>query len=771
MAYSWEVGATPTFRALSYDDYAKPLKEATDFHKEIETQYGDLDAKASMWEKLANDVGGKDSKAYNQYKKYAEDLRKQADDLASNGLRYNTRKNLLNMVGRYSSEITPIEEAWNRRKQLADEQSKLLSAHPELIPERYAGRESIDFFMDNPDWSATTLDSDKFYTRMAGEMQNIQRTLQNTNDMIKQHLGGGSSQITADVLKWVPSQVKGYYERAKQYGWTLDKLESEMNDPNSAFSNHIKASIAATGIDNMNFGYSYDDEATANARKKEAYDRLYAMGQKTGVFALGKPEFETLKDEWKFMTAQQAFQARENEKNRQHQKDMAAAKAGGGTKTDGRNFTFTNSGQVVSRIDGDDYQTSIRIRNANALSSLDLGNDKYNTYLKHIGKSGVDDITKRVLEKTGEKYKENNIDFSDPEVLKIVEDYVKNPSTHLWGNSRYLESGEVKDFMSKYNYESADDVFNRKKENGEYDNETLSKIDEADKALKKANDDLNYFETVSARNSTDYNQVQAERERLKSEIIKAENNLNNLRNLGFNGSYDYGNMDMFISDAIREQQNLRSTNDNDTIMFANYTGSLEANPQGRTTVTIIGSDGKPKGTKEISNIELSTELKNKKGSKDVMHFGGGYDPNSHTFGIWNANKVGGEMWRTPLTKEDLHLTQKQYDDLSKKMSDLGKVVYGDGGTEYQAGAYSSKQKAIIDKYKDDFQRLGVWDGNGKYPTRDEISMVMNNDIITAMEISTKDQFANWHQESDQGYDTKSSRYSGDNVDIYDYEVE
>jgi hypothetical protein len=55
------------------------------------------------------------------YKTYADDLESKADMLAKEGLTPASRKGMLDLKSRYSSEIAPLENAWKAR----EEQRKL----------------------------------------------------------------------------------------------------------------------------------------------------------------------------------------------------------------------------------------------------------------------------------------------------------------------------------------------------------------------------------------------------------------------------------------------------------------------------------------------------------------------------------------------------------------------------------------------------------------------------------------------------------------------
>ena len=111
------------FRPFSYEEMLAPVAMATQAHQDVETQYADLSTKANVWEEMADQE--KDQMAYQMYKTYSDDLRKQAETLAKQGLNPNSRQSMLDMKGRYSKEILPIEQAYARRKELIDEQRKM----------------------------------------------------------------------------------------------------------------------------------------------------------------------------------------------------------------------------------------------------------------------------------------------------------------------------------------------------------------------------------------------------------------------------------------------------------------------------------------------------------------------------------------------------------------------------------------------------------------------------------------------------------------------
>lgn len=119
------------FKPFSYQEYIAPLATLQEQHNLIEDQLAELDAKASIFEGLANSA--KDSDAYNQYKQFANELEKQRDLLSNEGLKSNTRSNLMKMKSRYAKEIVPIEQAYNRRLAQIEEQRQALLKDNSLL--------------------------------------------------------------------------------------------------------------------------------------------------------------------------------------------------------------------------------------------------------------------------------------------------------------------------------------------------------------------------------------------------------------------------------------------------------------------------------------------------------------------------------------------------------------------------------------------------------------------------------------------------------------
>lgn len=254
------------FRPFSYDELVRPLQEATVAHQALETEYADLNTKASVWENIANEQT--DPKAYQMYKRYSEDLKSQADALASQGLTQASRQNLLKMKGRYSQEITPIEQAYTRRRQLADEQRKALAENPTLMYQRDASTMSLDDFIANPEIDYGASYSGALLAKQAGDMaSNLAKSMR------------------SDPRKWEHILGGQYWQTMEKSGYTPEEiiLASQFNkDAPDELRSIMKQVYESSGIG------SWADNST----KRRAIDYITS-----GLYnAIGTTKYDTLQD-------------------------------------------------------------------------------------------------------------------------------------------------------------------------------------------------------------------------------------------------------------------------------------------------------------------------------------------------------------------------------------------------------------------------------------------------------------------------------------------
>ena len=268
--YSLIVGSK--YSPFTFDELLKPALLATKAHQELEAQYDDLTTKASAWEEMANKET--DPYAYGLYSKYAEDLKAQADLLATQGLTPSSRKALLDMKGRYSKEITPIEEAYTRRKELANEQREALLKDNTMMYDIDASTLSLDDLIKNPELS---------YRNYSGAI-------------LASQVGTAAKALAKDLKqnprKWREVLGGQYYETMMQKGYTPEQvLLASIGDPNAPkdLVKIVEQAIDSSGIRNwkdkniLKQAYNYArqglwesiGDSTYQIQNNKAYD--YAM--------------------------------------------------------------------------------------------------------------------------------------------------------------------------------------------------------------------------------------------------------------------------------------------------------------------------------------------------------------------------------------------------------------------------------------------------------------------------------------------------------------
>lgn len=238
------------FKPFSYSEMLAPVQAATTEHRLIEEGLGELATKASIFDKLASQQTSPVAAA--QYKAYADDLTKQVDLMAKQGLTPESRKGLLNMKKRFASEITPIELAINKKEELTKEQREALKRDSSLMFDVNYGATSIDKLLSNPSATYNTISGSDLTKRTSAMASSFAKTIQ-SNPQYKSILGGQ------------------YFQQMQQMGYTPQQImQTVMNDPNAP--KELKQ-IADTvwqesGLDNW-------DEATKNRAREYINAGLY----------------------------------------------------------------------------------------------------------------------------------------------------------------------------------------------------------------------------------------------------------------------------------------------------------------------------------------------------------------------------------------------------------------------------------------------------------------------------------------------------------------
>ena len=264
--------ANSQFKPFTYQDFLAPALMATQAHQELENQYSELATKANVWENLANEQT--DPNAYKMYKTYADDLNMQAEQLAREGLNVTSRKNMLNMRNRYSKEIVPIEQAYKRRAELADEQRKTSLSNPTMFYQRNVSTISLDDFIKNPSLDYGKSYSGALLAQQVGQMATNLKTALTGKGRLK---GIG-----------LPYQ----YEQLLQYGYTPQQIQEAITNPqngNPVLNTIVEQALNASGM----------KEWASPQQLREAI--AYAN---QGLYnAIGKSEIKNFKDDFSMQNA------------------------------------------------------------------------------------------------------------------------------------------------------------------------------------------------------------------------------------------------------------------------------------------------------------------------------------------------------------------------------------------------------------------------------------------------------------------------------------
>lgn len=290
------------FRPFTYDEMVKPLVQYKGAYDKVEQDYSDLAAQTEMWKDIVNQTNSPE--AYAMYKSYSDRLNSIVDDF-SKGMNLRNRSALIGMKRRYASEIKPIEEAYNRRTALAEEQRKAELNNPTMLWQRRASEMSLDDFINNPiaDYGKSTSGA-ALSAQVAAGAGALAKEFRDNPDKMRKLVGGD------------------YFEYVKQRGFSSEAvLAAIANNPDASpvLTNLVESTINSSGI------REWGDASTLQQAYNYARQGLWqAIGQSESQIVQNWRAQENLRHSHAMaqQAASQAFQAAENQKNR----DAAAAR-------------------------------------------------------------------------------------------------------------------------------------------------------------------------------------------------------------------------------------------------------------------------------------------------------------------------------------------------------------------------------------------------------------------------------------------------------------
>lgn len=273
------------FRPFSYSEMLVPLQQATTAQMQLEDAYGELGTKADVFDRMANEQT--DPQAYTMYKQYSNDLAKQAESLAKQGLTPASRQGLIDMKRRYSSEIVPIEQAYKRRQELVDEQRKLQAQDSTLLFDRPASTLSLDELISNPALSPQSYSGALLSKQVGTAAQNL------------------AKEVRENPRKWRTILGNQYYETIMQKGFRPEEImQAVQNNPEASpiLQGIVEDAVGSSGIKNwndeniLNRAYDYARQGLWNAVGETQYQQLsnkaydYAMQERLAATKKGKTE-------------------------------------------------------------------------------------------------------------------------------------------------------------------------------------------------------------------------------------------------------------------------------------------------------------------------------------------------------------------------------------------------------------------------------------------------------------------------------------------------
>lgn len=221
-----------TYNPMSFADYAAPFEKYASVYKEMADTYDTLEMEANQWEKLANST--QDAAQYQQYQKYANDLRIAANDLAENGLSTKTRSSISNLKRRYASEIKPISDAWDLREKERELQRQALLQNPDIMFSRDASNTGLSAYMNGTP---------------ALQTYNGARLYEYTSKAVEQLAQAAREDLMANGAnsEWYKILGGQYYQKDNYKGVTADVIMQAMFDANSKIRPEANKYLKAIG--------------------------------------------------------------------------------------------------------------------------------------------------------------------------------------------------------------------------------------------------------------------------------------------------------------------------------------------------------------------------------------------------------------------------------------------------------------------------------------------------------------------------------------------
>lgn len=262
---NYSITINSKFRPFSFQEMMAPLTIMEQNHREVEQNYANLMAESAKWENLANEQT--DKIAYNQYKKYAIDLERAADQLAREGITPSSRPSMYKLRSRYQSEIAPIELAYKRKEADITAQKEMMQKDPTHLFNRKASQMSLDDYLT--DNSLDVLTDNYSGALLTKQVSDQVAALANT------------------LSSYGPGKDVDEYTKTflKNYGLTASEVRKAMEDPNSSEG----AKFISAVIDNVLYS-----SGIMNWEDPKTKERAISYAWQGASSAIGKSDVATM---------------------------------------------------------------------------------------------------------------------------------------------------------------------------------------------------------------------------------------------------------------------------------------------------------------------------------------------------------------------------------------------------------------------------------------------------------------------------------------------
>lgn len=246
------------FKPFSYAEMLAPVAQSTEAHQQVEEAYSALETQAEAIAAKANEQT--DPKAYARYKRYSEELRRQADKLAKYGLQPDSRRAMFGLRSQYARDIMPIEEAVQKRTRYADMQMQAQLQNPTLLLGKRAATTSLDEFIDNP---------------------NIDFSQQYSGATLMQQVAQQAQGLAKELTSYGTGKPLDAYTNTfmKKFGFSKEQVLNAINNPNDPSSSKVLTAIVDQALVSSGITQWGDAQTLERARAYANQGLWSAVGQ------------------------------------------------------------------------------------------------------------------------------------------------------------------------------------------------------------------------------------------------------------------------------------------------------------------------------------------------------------------------------------------------------------------------------------------------------------------------------------------------------------